>query len=62
MTKQNESCLYEIINHINSDIKLENIYYKEVQKSRVLNPNDNFYDRMEECYKKAKQKLKYENI
>jgi hypothetical protein len=62
MTKWREDRMYEIMQDINNDIKLKDLYEKEIQKSTSRYPRTEFYDRMERCYEKAKTKLNNENL
>jgi hypothetical protein len=62
MTKWMEERIYEIMNHINNDPRLKDIYNKEIQKFTSEYPHVEFYDKMVKCYESAKQKIKYENL
>ena len=62
MTKWREDRMWEIMQDINNDINLKGLYEKEIQKSTARYPRTEFFDRMEKCYEKAKEKLKNENL
>jgi hypothetical protein len=60
MSKWREERTFEIITHLSNNKELDLIYRKEIQKSEAKYPHSEFFERMEKCYEKAKQK--YENL
>ena len=62
MSKWREDRMWEIMHDINNDIRLKDLYEKEIKKSTRRYPRTEFFDRMEKCYEKAKEKLNNENL
>ena len=60
MSKWREDRMYEIMNHLRDNSRLNDVYQKEMQKSERKYPKSEFFIRMEKCYEKALKK--YENI
>lgn len=60
MSKWREDRMYEIMNHLRDDSRLNDAYQKEIQKSQLKYPRTEFFVRMEKCYEKALKK--HENI
>lgn len=60
MSKWREDRIYEVMAHLNKNKALKTIYNKEFQKSQIYYPQTEYFERMEWCYNKAKQK--YENL
>lgn len=60
MSKWREDRIYEIMTHLSSNKELNLIYQKKLKKSGIKHPHSDFFNRMEKCYEKAKQK--YENL
>ena len=60
MSKWREDRMYEIMNHLRNDSRLNDVYQKEMQKSERKYPKSEFFIRMEKCYEKALKK--YESI
>lgn len=60
MSKWREDRMYEIMNHLRDDPRLNDAYQKEMQKSERKYPKLEFFVRMEKCYEKALKK--YENL
>jgi len=60
MSKWREDRMYEIMNHLRDDSRLNDVYQKEMQKSERKYPESEFFVRMEKCYEKALKK--YESI
>ena len=62
MTKWREERIYEIMTELSNNEDLRKNFDFEIQKSQTKYPLTEFYDRMEKCYEKAKQKLNNENL
>lgn len=60
MTKWREDRTYEVMTHLKQNEQLKNLFDREVQKSQSRYPRTEYFERMERCYEKAKQK--YESL
>jgi len=62
MSKWREDRMFEIMSHLNADERLRSLYDMELMKSHAKYPRTEFFDRMEKCYEKSKQKLNNESL
>jgi len=56
MSKWREDRMYEIMNHLRDDPRLNDAYQKEMKNSERKYPKSEFFIRMEKCYEKALKK------
>jgi hypothetical protein len=62
MTKWREDRTYKIMTSLSNNKCLRFLFDIEIQKSQERYPRAEFFDRIERCYDKAKQKLNNENL
>ena len=60
MSKWREDRMYEIMQHLNENALLRDLYEKALERAVYEMPNKEFFTRMEFCYEKILKE--YENL